>query len=53
MSKPKKGRYQQKIDLGLVPHSYNKDSASFKAGAWKNLGEAERRTNERALGLRN
>lgn len=31
-----KGRYQQKMDQGLVPHRYDHDSRSFMEGAWKN-----------------
>ncbi len=36
----KKGRYQQKADQGLVPHRYDRDSKSFREGAWKNWPHA-------------
>lgn len=32
----KKGRYQQKMEKGLVPHQYDKNSRRFLDGAWKN-----------------
>ena len=36
MGNKKKGRYQQKADAGLVPHRYDRDSRSFREGAFKN-----------------
>lgn len=39
----KRGRYTEKKRLGLVPHSYDKNSRSFQAGAWKNWSNLELR----------
>lgn len=41
--------YRRKRQLGLVPHAYDKNSASFRAGAWRHHDPATRRSLERAL----
>lgn len=44
------GRYRQKVRLGMVPTSYDRNSQRFLSGAWKNLEPSQRMINQRALG---
>lgn len=49
----KKGRYQVKRDMGLVPFLYDRDSRSFLDGAWKNWPHARDRVTRQITGTQN
>lgn len=53
VSQKKKGRYQAKRALGLVPFQYDRDSRSFLEGAWKNWPHARDRVSRQITGTQN